>query len=129
MSNLFSNAQVQKLDLSNWDTSKVTDMSGMFYTDEKSPLLVITQDEKLKNYDYESNNRVGLTTKFTVNNDVTQRSVNNSEYEISFDIVYDNYQDVMKELNNSLETVLNNIEAPSEGYIFKGWALKPMVKL
>uniref|UniRef100_UPI0013E9B009 BspA family leucine-rich repeat surface protein n=1 Tax=Enterococcus sp. ZJ1668 TaxID=2709402 RepID=UPI0013E9B009 len=54
--------QITSLDLSNWKLSKIKTIRQMFYSNKKTPLLIKTTDEKLKNYDYAFDNRTKFGT-------------------------------------------------------------------
>ncbi|WP_445266882.1 BspA family leucine-rich repeat surface protein [Staphylococcus aureus] len=62
MSGMFAGCnQLEKLDLRSFDTNRVENMNGMFSLESSTPLLVITNDNNLLKYRYETDNRTPLT--------------------------------------------------------------------
>ena len=52
------------LDLSGWDLSQVVADYGMFGLSHVTPLTIITTDTRLKQYDYQSDQRIGVENRF-----------------------------------------------------------------
>ena len=129
MSNMFVNADnFILLNAKNWDTSKVTNNLKMFYRaatnygDRK--LLVITKDKKLKEYDYESDNRIPSGPIFKANGG--KFSGNEVEKQAPI-FVIEGFDD--NDINKALEEEKNSMEIPTYvGYTFVNWVKTPYDK-
>ncbi len=122
MSNMFiNNDTLEWLDASNWNTSKVTDMSNMFRVGLggiKTQLLIVTKDQKLKDYNYLNDNRIPTGPTFNANGGVfPDGKTTNSPFKT---FVLESNSD--EAINKILEEAIGKVGVPTKsGTTFIEW--------
>ncbi len=127
MNSMFiNNDSLKIIDLSNWDTSNVTNMSSMFNVGLgglKQNLLVVTKDEKLKNYNYAADNRLASGPIFSANGGAFADS--STRKEINKIYTVESLDNVEKEV----EAIKKSMEIPTYvERVFVKWVKAPYDK-
>ena len=130
MNSMFiNNDSLKIIDLSNWDTSNVTNMSSMFRVGLgglKQNLLVVTKDEKLKNYDYSADNRLASGPTFLANGGAFADGTTSKKRNIIYTVEsLDDVDTILKEV----EEIKDSMEIPTyEERVFVKWVKTPYDK-
>ena len=102
--------------LSKWNPN--VNSKEAFYTETEKPLLVIAQDEKIKNYDYKSDNRVPVKNIFNANGG----AFDNGDTERSAEHPYVIEDTGDATINALIVKAKNDVGIPLKtGYTFEGW--------
>jgi surface protein len=115
------------LDLSNWNLSENVDMENMFELEEgksnkEKILLVLTNDEEIKKYNFKEDNRIGSRIKFNaVDGKFNENDTVRYTKELFVINAYEN-QDLLTTVENIVNKELNKVDNPNKvDYIFKEW--------
>ena len=124
MDKMFAGCEsLSSLDLSEWDTSALSSSAEMFKVESQIPLLVITDNDFFKNYNYESDNRTLFTTTLKVDGEKVKFIVDDNEENASYDSnetekyinIYTNYtttdtqEEILQTVAARLESEKNNL--------------------
>ena len=106
-------SNLEQIDMSAWNIAQNTSMGEMFYSDYPSPLLIITRDKRLKNYNYKQEHRLPFTAMFEANGGSFSDGTSTSSVEVF----------VLEELSEqAVDAVLNQVEIPTrDNHRFTGW--------
>ena len=126
MSLMFYNCpNLRYLDLNGWNLNESNQsLSQLFYVEEKTPLLIRTRDNVLKNYNYNGDNRTFFTTTLKVDGDFAKFKIDSDEENVSYSddkkekyiIIYPTYtttdfeEEIINKLKNSLIEERDKIE-------------------
>ncbi|MDN3082723.1 BspA family leucine-rich repeat surface protein [Enterococcus faecalis] len=130
VSNIFNRSpKLTFLDLTNWNISKAIDNNNadsMFYTENPTPLLIVTNDKNLKNYNYTSDNRIISGPKFVGNggtfvSSVAPNTSTENYYLESYVLTPKQYAD---KLNlNTWKAYKDTLKPIKSGSVFQSWDL------
>lgn len=74
LNQMFVESSMEFVDLSKWNINSNTDTTNMFKCNSEKPLLVVTDNEVIKNYDFAASNRIGVQMTFKVDGQETAKS-------------------------------------------------------
>ncbi len=104
MSHMFADTSLQFADLSSWKIGEKTKVEGMFYSNAKAPLLVVSASKAFENYDFAKDNRTAVqpTFKFgdtTVGQPVPHFVVKTNDFEtLGNEILQPQMDEALKEI-------------------------------
>ncbi len=104
MYRMFANTSLQFVDLSSWKIGEKTKVEGMFYSNAKAPLLVVSASKAFENYDFAKDNRTAVqpTFKFgdtTVGQPVPHFVVKTNDFEtLGNEILQPQMDEALKEI-------------------------------
>ncbi|MDM1009524.1 BspA family leucine-rich repeat surface protein [Clostridium perfringens] len=115
-----NNCRLEWVDASGWDTSKVTNMDNMFRAGfgEVTQFLIVTKDQKLKNYNYLNDGRIPTGPTFNANGGVfPDGKTTNSPFKT---FVLESNSD--EGINKILEEAIGKVGVPTKsGTTFIEW--------
>lgn len=118
MEYMFGNITIPILNLSSFNASRAS-IGMMFYSNKPIPLFVLTDDEKLKSYDYASSNRLIGGPVFNGNGGIFDNQKSTKTYFDSCAVSPKNPKlqlTTFKQFKKNLKPIRNN-------YLFESWQL------
>lgn len=109
---LFKDTPLEYADLSGWQLNPNANIKGMFMSSSEKPILVVTNDAKLKAYDFAADHRVAARPSF----EVEGKPSGNPNGSFTLDEVTDTT------VNDMIQAEINKLETPVKpGYDFVKW--------
>lgn len=118
MENMFKNVRIPVLDLSSFNASGAS-VGMMFWSDTPTTLFVLTDDEKLKGYDYASSNRLIGGPKFQGNGGKFDNQKSTKTY---FDSCAISPTDPKLQLA-TFQQFKQDLKPTKDTYLFESWKL------
>ena len=117
--------------MSSWTTRDNTDTSQMFdvkndVTDEQKRVLVITNDKKLKDYDFKRSNRIGCKLKLNANDGQfnTNDTVRYTKERFTIDSAKSE-QELLASIVSAIDIDLKKADIPNKvDFVFDSWKIK-----